>query len=74
MKPNKLFGNNVEAARKRVTPTMSRKELAKRLTGAGVVVSVDDIIEIETGKRILNYFEVTALASALNTTTHHLLT
>jgi hypothetical protein len=72
MRPNKSFGTKVEAARKLVTPKMSRSELAKRLTSAGVVVSAADVTEIEAGKRMLNYYELTVLASVLNTTTHHL--
>jgi hypothetical protein len=71
MRPNKSFGTKVEAARKLVTPKMSRSELAKRLTSAGVAVSASDVTEIEAGKRVLNYFELTVLASVLNTTTHH---
>ncbi len=50
MRHNKSFGIKVEEARKQVTPKMSRSELAKRLTSAGVTVSASDVTEIEAGK------------------------
>ena len=52
---------------------MSQRELAKRLKEAGLDISPSEIAEVEEGKRPLNYYQVTVLASVLKTTVYELL-
>jgi transcriptional regulator with XRE-family HTH domain len=73
MASNKSFGLKVAEARKLVTPKMSQAELAKRLKDSWLDISPADIAEVEAGNRSLNYYQVSMLASALNTTVHQLL-
>ncbi|MEI8138654.1 MAG: helix-turn-helix transcriptional regulator [bacterium] len=65
-------GGKIAEARARVTPYLSQQELAKRLKDAGIDISTAGVAEIEAGKRSLNYYQVTVLASILNTTVHQL--
>jgi hypothetical protein len=69
----KSFGKKVAEARELTSPRISHRELSKRLKKTGLDLSPADIAEIEKGNRPLNYYQVTILASALNTTAHHLL-
>ena len=73
MAPNKSFGLKVAEARKLATPPLSQRELAKRLKDYGLTVTPAEVAEIEAGKRSLNYYQVTMLASVLNTTVNQLL-
>ncbi len=72
MAPNKSFGLKVAEARKLVTPKMSQAELAKRLKDSGLDISPAKVAEIEAGKRSLNCFQASVLASVLNTTVFEL--
>lgn len=69
----KSFGKKVSEARKLTSPRISHRELSKRLKASGLHLSPADIAEIEKGNRTLNYYQVTLLASALDTTAHQLL-
>jgi hypothetical protein len=70
---NKTMGEKITEARDLVSPRMSRNELAKRLKDAGIDISPEGVAHIEAGKRFLNYYEVSALASILNTNSSQLL-
>jgi ribosome-binding protein aMBF1 (putative translation factor) len=67
-------GGKIAEARARVTPYLSQQELAKRLKDAGIDIGTAGVAEIESGNRSLNYYEVSALASILNTTANQLIT
>lgn len=51
---------------------VSQHELAKRLNKAGLDMSPAEVAEIEEGKRLLNYYQVSVLASVLNATVFEL--
>lgn len=67
-KTNTRFGEKVAEARAMVTPRLSQRELSRRLQVSGIDISPAGVAQIEAGKRILNYYEVSVLASVLNTT------
>jgi hypothetical protein len=60
--------DKVTEARKLVTPPLSQRELTKRLKDNGLKVTPAEVAEIEAGKRFLNCFQASVLASVLNTT------
>ncbi|MEI7879503.1 MAG: hypothetical protein WCI95_01390 [bacterium] len=72
MKPKRTFGNKIAEARTRVTPGLSRRELAQRLLVAGIDMDAGVVAEIEAGERHLNYYQVVVIASALKTSTFSL--
>ena len=74
MTPQTLLGKRVIEARERVRPKLSRRKLADRLQAAGLDVKPSDVADIEAGKRSLNYYQVSVLAAALNSTVNELLT
>jgi len=51
---------------------ISQHELAKRLNKAGLDISPAEVAEIEEGKRLLNYYQISVLASVLNATVFEL--
>jgi len=66
------FGNKVAECRAKFTPRLSQHELAKRLNKAGLDISPAEVAEIEEGKRLLNYYQISVLASVLNATVFEL--
>ena len=73
MVSKKTVGGKVAEARAKITPPLSHRELSKRLKDAGIDMSPAKVAEIEAGKHSLNYYQVTVLASILNTTANQLL-
>ena len=72
MNSNNTLGKNIRAARRRVGKGLSRKDLAVRLKAAGLDFSDRDVARIEAGTLTLNYYQVTVMASELETTVHSL--
>lgn len=73
MESRNTIGAKLAAARTQGTPPLSHWELAERLRAAGLDISPDELAEVEAGKRLLNYYQMTVLAGVLNTTVHELL-
>ncbi|MEI8120754.1 MAG: hypothetical protein WCI20_01785 [bacterium] len=67
------IGKQVKEARERVKPRLSRQEFAKRLKAAGLDVTPAAIVEIEAGHRSLNYYQISVIASVLDTTVNQIL-
>lgn len=69
----RTVGGKVRAFRKSVKPHLSQGELAKRLRDAGLDVGLSGVEQIESGEFTLNYYQLSILAAALNTTNNQLL-
>ncbi len=67
------IGKQVKEARERVRPRLSRQNFAKRLQAAGLDVTPAAIVEIEAGQRSLNYYQLSVIASVLDTTVNQIL-
>ena len=60
-----ITGARIRAARERLTPALSQKELAARLAVRGLDLDRPTVTRIENGKRFLRDYEIKVIARVL---------
>lgn len=69
----KSFGKKVEQARRKLAPRLSREEFLQRVNDSGFSLDDAGLKALEAGELRINYFQITVLASVLNTTVRELI-
>ncbi len=67
------IGKKVAETRASMDPPLSKKDFLRKLKVSGVELRLDELTALEAGELTLNYYQMTTVASVLNTTFQNLI-